>query len=313
MKLIQASRASAILYNLLVGRADVRPWLLPANICPIVPITFFKARIPFEFVDISPATLHMDLNQAEEKIKRGEFGGLLFAHPYGAESMPLDFFSQIKSLDSDLLILDDRCLCVPDLEPPHTAADVILYSTGYAKIAELGFGGYAFLRDDLEYRSASLPFNPVAHDEMEKNYKQAIQKRERFAYRDSDWLQIDPTFPAWYDYSRQIETRKTASLIQRQSLNQIYESRLPREIQLPAEFQTWRFNIRVKNKSQILNAIFAAGLFASSHYASLAGIMADGSAPHAEALADEIINLFNDEHFDEEKAQQTCDIVLRNL
>jgi hypothetical protein len=313
MKLVQSARASAILYNLLVARADTHPWLLPANICPIVPMTFFKARIPFSFVDISPATLHMDLNQAEEKIKRGKFGGLLFAHPYGAESTPLAFLSALKHSAPNLLILDDRCLCVPDLEPIHTGADVILYSTGYAKIAELGFGGYAFLRDDLEVRSTGLPFIPAAHDEMEKNYKQAIQKREKFAYRDSDWLQIDPTFPAWYDYSQQIKTRKNASLIQRQSLNQIYESNLPREIQLPAEFQTWRFNIRVKNKEQILNAIFAAGLFASSHYASLAGIMADGSAPHAEALADEIINLFNDEHFTEEKAQQVCDIVLRNL
>ncbi len=314
MKPIQDSRASAILYNLLVGRADSRPWLLPANICPVVLMTFFKARVPFEFVDISPATLHMDLERAKEKIKRGNFGGLLFAHAYGELSTPLDFFSEIKQLTTPhLLILDDRCLCVPDLEPSHTAADVILYSTGYAKIAELGYGGYAFLHDDLEYRSASLPFNPADYDQIEKNYKRAIQKREKFTYRDSDWLQIDPTFPAWYDYSRQIEIKRKASLIQRQLLNQVYESRLPKEIQLPSEYQTWRFNIRVKNKSQILNAIFAAGLFASSHYASLAGIMADGSAPYAEALADEIINLFNDEHFDEEKARQTCDIVLRNL
>ena len=89
--------------------------------------------------------------------------------------------------------------------------------------------------------------------------------------------------------------------------------RLPKEIQLPQSYQTWRFNIRVKNKSQILNAIFNAGLFASSHYASMAGIMADGSAPHAELLADEVINLFNDEHFDEEKAQKICDVILRNL
>jgi hypothetical protein len=313
MKLVQAPRASAILYNLLAGRADSRPWLLPANICPIVPITFLKARVPFEFVDISPATLHMDLEQAEGRIKSGKFGGLLYAHTYGELSTPLELFSKIKNLDSSLLILDDRCLCIPDFEPVHTEADVILYSTGYAKIAELGSGGYAFLRDDLEYQSVSLPFNPAHYDEMEKSYKQAVQKRERFVYRDSNWLQIDLPFPAWYDYSLQIETRKKASLIQRRSLNQIYESRLPKEIQLPSEYQIWRFNIRVKNKQQVLNAIFDAGLFASSHYASLAGIMVDGSAPHAEALADEVVNLFNDEHFDEQKAQQTCEVILRNL
>ncbi len=313
MNLIQAPRASAILYNLLVGRADLRPWLLPANICPIVPMTFFKARVPFSFVDISPATLHMDLNQAEERIKRGEFGGLLYAHTYGEESTPLDFFSALKSFAPDLLIVDDRCLCIPDLESIHTWADVILYSTGYAKVAELGFGGYAFLRDEIEYHAVSLPFNQAHHGEMEKNYKQAIQNRERFVYRDSDWLQIDPPFPAWYDYSQQIETKKKASLIQRQSLNQVYESRLPKEIQLPSSYRTWRFNIRVKNKTQILNAIFDAGLFASSHYASLAGIMVDGFAPYAESLADEVINLFNDEHFDEDKAHKVCDVISRNL
>lgn len=313
MKLIQAPRASAILYNLLMGRADSRPWLLPANICPVVPITFLKAQVPFEFVDISPATLHMDLNQAEERVKRGKFGGLLYAHTYGELSTPLDFFSAMKSPTPDLLILDDRCLCVPDLEPIHTGADMILYSTGYAKIAELGFGGYAFLRDEFEYHPVSLPFDPTHHEEMERNYKQAVQKRERFVYQDSDWLKIDPPFPAWYDYSRQIETRRKASVIQRRSLNRIYESNLPKEVQLPPRYQTWRFNIRVENKSQILDAIFSAGLFASSHYASLAGIMADGFAPHAGALADEVVNLFNDEHFDEGKARQTCDVILRNL
>ena len=312
MKLIQAPRASAILYNILVSRADLRPWLLPANICPIVPITFLKAQVPFEFVDISAATLHMDLSQAEDLIKRRKFGGLLYAHTYGESSTPLEFFSAMKSLDPELTIMDDRCLCIPDLEPIHSA-DVILYSTGYAKIAELNFGGYAFLCDDLEYHSAALPFNPRHYDEIEKLYKQAIQKREKFMYHDSDWLQVSSSFPAWYDYSLQIESKLRASLKRRESLNQIYVSRLPKEIQLPQDYQTWRFNIRVKNKEQILDTIFKAGLFASSHYASLAGIMTDGSAPRAEALAAEVINLFNDEHFDEEKSYKICDIITRNL
>jgi hypothetical protein len=165
----------------------------------------------------------------------------------------------------------------------------------------------------LEYHTNSLPFNPSHYDEVEKNYKQAIQAHEKFFYRDCDWLQIDPPFPAWYDYSQQITTRQKSSLIQRQALNLIYESALPKEIQLSSNYQTWRFNIRVENKSQILSAIFEAGLFASSHYASLAGIMTDGFAPCAESLADEVINLFNDEHFDEEKTRKVCHIISRNL
>lgn len=313
MKLIQAARASAILYNLLVARADSRPWLLPANICPIIPITFLKAQVPFEFVDISPVTLHMDLAQAEDQIRRHGVGGLLYAHTYGDLSTPLDFFSTVKSYDPELLILDDRCLCIPDLELIHSAADVILYSTGYAKIAELGFGGYAFLRDDLEYRPVNLPFNPEHHEAVEKNYKQVIQKREKFVHQDSDWLQVSPSLFAWYDYSLQIETKRKAALAHREMLNLIYAACLPEEIQLPQNYQTWRFNIRTKNKPQILSAIFDAGLFASSHYASLAGIMTDGFAPQAELLANEVINLFNDEHFDEEKASRICALISRNL
>jgi hypothetical protein len=312
MKLVQAPRASAVLYNILTGSADLRPWLLPANICPIVPITFLKARVPFEFVDISADTLHADLNQLEDKIKQRKFGGWLYAHTYGEPSTPLDFFSVIKNLDPELTVVDDRCLCIPDLEPINSA-DVILYSTGYAKIVELDFGGYAFLRDDLEYQPVSLPFNPEYHDEIERLYKQSIQKREKFTYHDSNWLDTASPLPVWSEYSLQIVAKRSASLNRRELLNQIYASRLPKEIQLPQSYQTWRFNIRVKNNSKILGAIFDSGLFASSHYAPLAGIMADGSAPRAAQLADEVINLFNDEHFDEEKAHKVCDVILRNL
>jgi hypothetical protein len=61
-----------------------------------------------------------------------------------------------------------------------------------------------------------------------------------------------------------------------------------------------------------MKAVFEAGLFASSHYASLAGIMADGQALQADSLANEVINLFNDYHFDTDKAMQICDLILEN-
>ncbi|MBU1662154.1 MAG: hypothetical protein KKD28_11865, partial [Chloroflexi bacterium] len=86
MQIVQAPRASAILYNLLKSQDNSRPWLLPANICPIVPITFFKAGIPIEFVDISAETLHMDLEQAEGRLERDAYGGILYAHTYGESS-----------------------------------------------------------------------------------------------------------------------------------------------------------------------------------------------------------------------------------
>ena len=311
MRLFQAPRASAILYHVLTGRERRDPWLLPANICPVVPLTFLKAGVPFEFVDISPETLHMDLDQAESRIRQRSFGGLLYAHTYGEASTPLDFFQGIKSLNPGLLVLDDRCLCIPEFESAP-CADVILYSSGYAKVVDLGFGGYAFLRDGLAYRPRQLPFNQDDQAEIERSYKQAIEKRVRYVYRDRDWLETDASLPEWNDYRRQIENGLKLSLEQRAALNQVYASRLPPEIQLPQEYQSWRFNIRVRNRPEMVRAIFEAGLFASSHYASLAGVMADGASPHADALADEVINLFNDHHFDTHRAARICDLILEN-
>lgn len=314
MQIIQAPRASAILHNLLISQTNSLPWLLPANICPIVPITFFKARVPFEFVDISAETLHMDLEQAEALIKTRKYGGMLYAHPYGEASTPYEFFANAKAIVREMLILDDRCLCIPNLEPDiNSLADVTLYSTGYSKITELNFGGYAFVKENIQYQPSYLPFNSQHHDELEKAYKEAVSQRTRFIYQDTDWLETDSNLPAWYDYRNQIENRLDSSLTQRCLLNDVYTSRLPAEIQLPQAYQSWRFNIRVKNKKRVMDAIFDAGLFASSHYASLAGIMVEGEGSHAEKLADEVINLFNDHHFSAEQAEQICGIIMEHL
>lgn len=314
MKIIQAPRASAILYHLLKSQGSANPWLLPVNICPIVPITFFKAGVPFEFVDISAGTLHMDLEQAGGRLERGAFGGILYAHTYGEPSTPNEFFRELKSRHPDLIVVDDRCLCVPDLDPPQEmSADVTLYSTGYAKIVELNFGGYAYLKEDAPYQPEPSPFDPQACEAIEKGYKQAIYNQIPYRYTDSDWLQTEADLPAWYDYRQQIEASLKTSLKHRAPINEIYARRLPPEIQLPLEYQTWRFNLRLKDKERILEAIFAAGLFASSHYASLAGIMLSGRCPHAEILAKEVINLFNDHHFDPQKAEQVCAVILENL
>lgn len=313
-QIIQAPRASAILFSLLVQQADQSPWLLPANICPIVPLTFMKARVPFELVDISPDTLHMDLDQVNALIRQRQFGGLLYSHTYGESSTPNGFFEVIKQISPKLLIIDDRCLCLPGLEfDPLNQADVQLYSTGYAKIVDLGSGGYAFLREELDYLPAQLPFHPRYHEELEKAYKASVSQRTRFFYRDSDWLETSTPVPAWDKYLERIERKLMQTLEQRIALNQIYASLLPAEIQLPGGFQTWRFNIRVRDSQRVLERIFAAGLFASSHYASLAGIMADGQAPYAEDLAGSIINLFNDHHFTADQAEHTCKIILENF
>lgn len=314
MKIVQAPRASAILYNILENHQEKGFWLLPANICPIVPITFLKAEIPFEFVDISPETLHMDWVKTEALIRTKKFRGLLYAHTYGEPSIPYEFFGALKESFPELMIVDDRCLCIPQLEPDRlNPADVQLYSTGYGKIVDLHFGGYAFMQNEINYGLMPLPYALRHYDEIEKQYKQAISQRTRFVYQDSDWLDTTSSVLPWDEYRRQITGQLAKSVEHSAALNAIYAKKLPVEIQLPHAFQDWRFNIRVKNKQRILAAIFSAGLFASSHYVPLTGIFGDGDGRHAETLACEVINLFKDYHFTTEQAEQVCRIILEHL
>ena len=211
MKIIQAPRASAILYNVLISLKQARPWLMPANICPMVPITFMKAKVPFVLVDISAQSLHMDLEHAGALIESRDFAGLLYAHTYGDESTPDEFFRFAKSIDPGLIIVDDRCLCIPVFETT-SPADVVLFSTGYAKIIELEFGGYALMSDGVEYQPVSLPFHQEDHAQLEEQYKIAVKERRPFEYRDSDWLMTDFDMPAWGDYRHQIEADLKSSL-----------------------------------------------------------------------------------------------------
>jgi dTDP-4-dehydrorhamnose 3,5-epimerase-like enzyme len=81
---------------------------------------------------------------------------------------------------------------------------------------------------------------------------------------------------------------------------------------LSPEYQRWRFNIFVDEKEELLQKIFANGLFASSHYASLAGIMDNGMAPNAEILYKRVINLFNDLRVGVEQAEKLVEIISRH-
>jgi hypothetical protein len=316
VRTILAPRASTILHDLLLQAKPGRAFLLPANICPIVPITFFKAGVPIEFVDISPDTLNIDLDEVETRLQRSDrsYGGLLYAHTYGDPTTPKAWMQQVKGRFPDLLVIDDRCLCVPEFEPPASSpADAILYSTGYAKIVDIGSGGFAFIQEHVPCRHQSLKFRKADLASMEATYKACVESGERYSYQDTDWLQADGNLAPWEDYRQRVLAALQPSLEHRSSLNAVYNSRIPSELGLPRDFQLWRFNLRVPHKQQVLAAIFAAGLFASSHYASLDGIMGSGGGRNAREMAGQVINLFNDQHYTLEMAEKTAEIIKRNL
>jgi hypothetical protein len=316
MRIVFERRASAILFNLLRSRPDDRPFVLPANVCPIVPLTFLKGKRKALYIDIDPEDLVMRRSRLLDLARgRERLGGVLFVRTYGAEQNEEPFFAELKSLDPGLLLVDDRCLCRPDCDGESLcpSADVTLYSTGRAKYVDLGFGGFAHLRPGVPYRRHEAAYDPSALERATQNYKSAKAAGSRFADTEREWLDLSAPPTSWDLHARRLRTECDEADRHKTEINRIYRAGLPEEIQLPAHFQGWRFHVRIPGAPEFLRTLFEAGLFASRHYASVGGIFCDESFPEAERLHSTIVNLFNDAAYDKDRAGRTAALLMRYL
>jgi hypothetical protein len=279
-----------------------------------VPLVLLKAGRPFELIDISAESLCVDHSLVLDRWNASSApapAGLVYVRTYGSLTDTSEFFLRLRAINPAALLIDDRCLCAPRFEPPDASdADVLLYSTGYAKFVDIGFGGYGLLRDGVRYVRRPTPFAAAHLDELTAAYKEAIAARRPLRYHDTDWLDCrDPPMP-WERYRQTVQAAVEASTSHKQTINAVYSSGLPPEIQLPARFQGWRFNINVRDKSRLLSAINAAGLFASGHYDSLATLFDGQGGRVAKDVHSNVINLFNDFYFDEPRAHKLVDVLL---
>ena len=270
--MVTAYRANRILYNFIKSNSIQGEAIVPANLCRSVVDTLYLAGMKPFFVDISEDTLCVDDRVVIGRAKDASL--LVFVHTYGIEMDCPGWFSTIKSINPSLAIVDDRCLCLPQLSLDSCFADLVLFSTCRKKQVDLGVGGIGFLSEKWEYYETIVESNAIL------------------------------TNKGWTPEFYSIEERIRDSVMHKEFLNSIYYDCLPLEIQLPKAFQNWRFNILVSNKEEILEQLFGTGLFASSHYCSLSD-----QCSVAVNLHKRIVNLFNDFYYSEAQAIRTCEVI----
>lgn len=317
MRTIFEARGCSILYNLLRSLGGERPFLLPSNVCPIVPATFLKARRAFHFVDIAEPDLVMNRDRCLQLLKKDPdgFAGLLFVRTYGAEDDEDDFFRNLREVQADLLIIDDKCLCRPDCDGINLTrvADVTLFSSGHAKYVDLGFGGFAHLDERVNYQRQWGPYSETGLAALTDRYQAARVERRPFELGDEDWLDLSRPDLSWGEYRSRLQPALQQADEHKQRLNAIYVEALPSDIQLARKFQGWRFNIRLPQAERLVARLFQAQLFASRHYPSVTGVFCDERFANAERLHDEVVNLFNDRNYDESQTRRTTEIVIEHL
>jgi hypothetical protein len=275
-------------------------------------MVFFKARRPFEFIDIAPRTLCMDHDLIATRWRSPciKPAGLIYVRTYGAVFNSTDVFASIKALSPNALIVDDRCLCPPEFDdsiPPFV--DAILYSTGYAKYVDINFGGFGIIRNSIPYHRSESAFNSEDLTKLSINYKHSIDNFTKFTYSDCEWLDTRHPIKSWQTYINEVSHELSRSSEHKKEINDIYASLLPIDIQFPHAFQSWRFNIQVREKEPLLKLIFKEGFFASGHYKSLVNLFCPGIAPFAREVYNHVINLFNDRYITLNQARELTDLL----
>ncbi len=312
MNWVFENRASAILCNILLGLRDTGIYfVLPANVCPIVPATFEKARVNYGFVDIDPDNLYMNIEAVETMRRQHQRLGLLFVRTLGIMDDSIDaYFKYLKEQDEAILIIDDRCACRIDFEDSLSEfVDVTLFSTGYAKYVELGFGGCAAISPSFNYQSTILSYDEAHEKQVNDSLNQVSKTNRLLNYQELNWLDTQQPATAFTDYKQSVLKQREEVDAQKVLINNIYRNSIVADVVPAIPMDTWRFNIFVNEKERLLKSIFQAGLFASSHYADVSYAFKRQSSPVARQVHAKIINLFNDFRFTPDKANQIVELV----
>tara|TARA_Y100000590_G_scaffold292814_1_gene329709 strand:+ start:25759 stop:26742 length:984 start_codon:yes stop_codon:yes gene_type:complete len=315
MSLIFEARASIIIYKYISKLKKNKKFILPANVCPIVPMIFLKAGIAFDFIDISKQTLEIDKNLLYERLSENpkKYNGILWVRTYGADYNNEEIFKTIKNINSKIIIIDDRCLQIPKFDPPKSICDLVIYSTGYSKYVDIGWGGYGFTNNKYLESDYNLTFEQDDLDIITNKIRKSLINNSPFNYNDNNWLGGEKKINSFREYKNHINKTIPISKATKVKMNTIYADYLPKEIQLPKIFNNWRFNILVKNKSEIMKKINSKNLFSSSHYPSLPKIFLKPECNNAKILGDHVINLNNDFRLNEKQAKSLCKIINKNV
>lgn len=313
MKLVFNTRASTILYSFLLENKGNGKWMIPVNVCHLLPACFIKVDCSFEMIDVCAETLAINEDIVLQKLIKNpnEYSGILTVRNYGERKPNVSFFHKIKKHAPHVKIVDDACLGYPDFNVQiPKEVNLELYSTGYSKAIDIGYGGYGKIHSsDSLGPILELNFDENSLNEMNQHFISLVNTSSDINknFFRSNWLKselIDVN-----SYKEQINTIIPKAILHKAKLNKIYDDLILSKFKEERLSNNWRYNLRVANPNFVLEKIVQEGLFASQHYYPLNKVFSKTPCPEWEKAFKFILNLFNDFRFNEENARDCCEII----
>ncbi|HSI82174.1 MAG TPA: DegT/DnrJ/EryC1/StrS family aminotransferase [Candidatus Methylacidiphilales bacterium] len=310
MNLTTCERASCLLFDIVAGVKG--KWIIPENVCYAVYGAVVKAGAEVLLCDVDAKTLALDVELTLQLVASHEdIAGVVYVRTYGDTSQDCTaFFARLRSASPDIIIVDDHCLAPPQFEISKPIADVYLFSTGYSKVVDLGYGGYAYSQMALQHRNspytqeASVKFDQFIDRIIDNS--QPVSDAEFQAEASSEWLKsgvIDsqPYFDAIHNaLDKAIETRKR--------INRIYDQ-LEIFFRAGAHFNQWRYIIKVENREEIVTRLRSEKLYCGQHFYPLSYFTGKEGNHIWKRIYPGILNLFNDFRYTEEQALRTVEVI----
>ena len=292
--------------------------LAPANVCyaALYPALYAGWRV--RFVDVSPHDGNLEPQAVEEFLACDHADALLAPHMYG---QPIADLPQIADAcaQANVTLIEDCASAMGATAdyPVGKVGDYTVFSTGYAKVVDVGFGGLlASERHELDWApaiEASLPLRTESLEQTEtlfgKLYRtlrtfgdsqldQAVYRvmpeatRDLFLHRLSA-EQTDQVTAALAGLDEIVAQRRQCQ----EACQQIWDEAAPeraRAYPYAAGAVPWRFTFLVDPaiRKPLVSACLEANVPISDWYPSIAPMLGDlGSYPSAEAMGDAILNL----------------------
>jgi len=329
---IVVGRAATAIYLVLSELKQKNKYVLvPANICYAAVFPIISAGLIPLFCDVDKYSGNITISSVKEALNSDVVAAII-PHMYGN---PIQDIKELHSifLENNVIMIED-CASLMTNEmtssTPGTVGDYVLYSTGYSKTVDLGFGGILYSKTySLSNMEQDLSELPLFNDKFEKEtslfskiyrllrnqrHESNLSKdfygclnnsfKDNFLYR-IDKSKQDLILEKVKELDDVISSRRYKYLYYKNKLQDKYDIYFYTDSAVP-----WRFNILVKNRDDFVKYCLENELPISDWYPCVTPVFGidkrfDGAAWHEKHIVNFPLMI------DDGAIDSICDVLLK--